>query len=37
MRTLIVIALLAMILGGCEKTIKDVRSSDANERVALTK
>jgi hypothetical protein len=37
MRTLILATLLALLLGGCEKTIKDVRRTDAKDSVALSK
>jgi hypothetical protein len=37
MRTLILAALLALFVGGCEKTIKDVRNSDAQPALASSR
>ena len=37
MRTLIVTALLACFIAGCEKTIKDVRTNDAQPALASSR
>jgi len=37
MRTLILFALLALLIGGCEKTIKDVRTTDAQPALASSR